>query len=104
MGTIYTSYLLYSKQHQTMIKMIEVLFIICFVPSAWFDEGIEIEIVNLDNQSASLKCSRTVSGNSNVTLSWLVDGAPAPAYIGATWFVDGAPPPDDTVTSDISTT
>merc|ERR1712215_584989 len=71
----------YSQQHQTMIKMIKVLFVICFVPSALFDEmpklKVEMEIINNDNQSASVKCSWNVPGN--VNLAWSVDDAPADA-------------------------
>merc|ERR1712215_495210 len=69
------------QQYQTMIKMIKVLFVICFVPSTLFGEmpklKVDMEIVNNDNQSASVKCSWNVPGNVNLT--WSVDGAPADA-------------------------
>merc|ERR1719369_482966 len=71
--------------------MIKVLFVIYFVPSAFSApnndppcDGLSVENVNLDNQSASLKLKCSWHEPDNVNLSWsvLVDDIPADA--GAT--------------------
>merc|ERR1712236_7949 len=83
-----------SKKHQTMIKMIKVLFVICFVLSAFsappHPMGLKIENVNVDNQSASMKCS------------WGPDPEFVP-FLNQTWFVDNAPADAGNVTTDTDT-
>merc|ERR1719315_207675 len=74
-----------------MIKMIKVLFIVSFVPSAFsappLPMNFRIENVNLDNQSASMKCSWDESG----------------VGVNQTWFVDDVPADASTVTTDTDT-